>query len=140
MLATRETITDFIPQRGPMLMINNLLEAGEDYATSELLIEGDNVFVENDIFREAGLIENIAQTAAVHLGYHCHKNQKPVPHGFIAAIKHLEIYSMPRVHTSIKTGIKVTNRISEVTLIEGRIEQGGNMICRCEMRVYLNNQ
>ena len=140
MLATRQTITDFVPQRGSMLMINSLIEAGEDHATSEFAIEGDNVFVENDIFREAGLIENIAQTAAAHVGYHYYNKQKPVPLGFIAAIKHLEIYSLPRVHTSITTRIKVTNRIFEVTLIEGKVEQAGKMICRCEMRIYINNQ
>jgi hypothetical protein len=86
------------------------------------------------------LIENIAQTAAAHVGYHFLSKQKPVPLGFIAAIKHLEIYSMPRENTSITTGIKVTNRIFEVTLIEGQIEQAGKIICRCEMRIFLNNQ
>jgi predicted hotdog family 3-hydroxylacyl-ACP dehydratase len=140
MLATRETITDFIPQRGAMVMINSLIDADDDHATSQFQIEADTLFVANGLFREAGLVENIAQTAAAHAGFQFIRKDMPVPLGFIASIKDLKIYSLPRMHTLITTGVRITNSVFGVTFMEGRIEQSGYILCTCEMTIFLNTR
>lgn len=137
MLATRETISNFIPQRAPMVMIHNLLEAGNDYAITELQIEADNLFVADGLFREPGLVENIAQSAAAQVGYQCAQRKAPVPLGFIAAIKDLEIFSLPALNSVITTMVKITNKVFDVTLIEGKVEQQGRVLCSCEMRIFV---
>lgn len=139
MLATRETISNFIPQRAPLIMVHNLLEAGDDYAITQLQIEADNFFVSDGLFREPGLVENIAQSAAVQLGFQCAQEKVPVPMGFITAIKDLEVFSLPALNSVITTMVKITNKVFDVTLIEGKVEQEGRVVCSCEMRIFVKN-
>ena len=136
MLATRKDITKYIPQRDPIIMVHELVEADDDHAVTNLVIEPDNVFVSNEYFREPGLVENIAQTAAMHVGYQCSLKNIPIPIGYIAAVKDLKIFSLPRHNTRIATSVKVTNKVLDVTVVEGKVEQEGNLLCSCEMRIF----
>jgi predicted hotdog family 3-hydroxylacyl-ACP dehydratase len=136
MLATRNDITKYIPQRDPIVMVHALVEADDDHAVTQLAIEPDNIFVSNEFFAEPGLVENIAQTAAMHVGYQCSKKNIPIPIGYIAAVKDLKIQKLPKQNTSITTSVKVTNKVLDVTVVEGRVEQAGNLICSCEMRIF----
>jgi 3-hydroxyacyl-[acyl-carrier-protein] dehydratase len=136
MLATRDDITKYIPQRHPIVMVHELLEADDDHAVTRLTIEPDNVFVTKERFAEPGLVENIAQTAAMHVGYQCASRNIPIPIGYIAAVKDLKIHSLPKQNTRITTSVKVTNKVLDVTVVEGRVEQEGALLCSCEMRIF----
>jgi 3-hydroxyacyl-[acyl-carrier-protein] dehydratase len=136
MLATRDDITRYIPQRYPIIMVHELVQADEDHAVTTFMIEPDNVFVSNEFFKEPGLVENIAQTAAMHVGYQCASKNIPIPIGYIAAVKDLKIFSLPKQNTSISTSVKITNKVLDVTVVEGKVEQNGNLLCSCEMRIF----
>ncbi len=136
MLATLKDITNYLPQRSPMVMIHNLLEAGEEKAVTELHILPDNIFVSNGTFGEPGLVENIAQTAAVQVGYVCVQKNIHVPIGYIAAIKDLKIYNLPAENSVITTTVTVKNQVLDITLVEGEVKQNGEILCRCEMRIF----
>jgi 3-hydroxyacyl-[acyl-carrier-protein] dehydratase len=136
MLATRDDITKYIPQRHPIVMVHALVEADDSHAVTELAIEPDNIFVSNEFFAEPGLVENIAQTAAMHVGYQCSLKNIPIPIGYIAAVKDLKIKALPKQNTRITTSVRVTNKVLDVTVVEGRVEQAGNLLCSCEMRIF----
>ena len=136
MLATRDDITKYIPQRHPIVMVHALVEADDSHAVTELGIEPDNIFVSNEFFAEPGLVENIAQTAAMHVGYQCSLKNIPIPIGYIAAVKDLKIQALPKQNTRITTSVRVTNKVLDVTVVEGRVEQEGNLLCSCEMRIF----
>ena len=136
MLATRDDITKYIPQRHPIVMVHALIEADDSHAVTELGIEPDNIFVSNEFFAEPGLVENIAQTAAMHVGYQCSLKNIPIPIGYIAAVKDLKIRALPKQNTRITTSVRVTNKVLDVTVVEGRVEQEGNLLCSCEMRIF----
>ncbi len=53
-----------IPQKPPMVMVDRIVEINDMTTVTAFLIRADNVFVDNGLFREPGLIENIAQSAA----------------------------------------------------------------------------
>jgi 3-hydroxyacyl-[acyl-carrier-protein] dehydratase len=136
MLATRDDIVKFIPQRHPIVMVHELEEADDNHAVTNFTIEPDNIFVSNQYFKEPGLVENIAQTAATHVGYQCSLKNIPIPIGYIAAVKDLKIYSLPRENTRISTSVTVTNKVLDVTVVEGRVHQDGNLLCSCEIRIF----
>ena len=136
MLATRDDITKYIPQRHPIVMVHALLEADDDHAVTQLTIEPDNIFVSKEYFSEPGLVENIAQTAAMHVGYQCSLKNIPIPIGYIAAVKDLRIQTLPKQNSRITTTVKITNKVLDITVVEGRIEQEGNLLCSCEMRIF----
>ena len=68
-IATEATIGHYIPQKSPVIMIGKLLEVTDTKTVTSLLIKDDNLFCSEGLFREPGLIENMAQTAAAGVGY-----------------------------------------------------------------------
>lgn len=140
MLVSRDHILDYIPQRPPMVMIDELVEASDDHAITRLTVRHDNLFVDDERLTEPGMIENIAQTAAAQVGYQCSQKHIPVPIGYIAAIKNLRIGDMPKLNSQITTSIRVTNHVLDVTVAEGKIEQDGMVCCECEMRIFIKSQ
>ena len=122
MLANREDILKFIPQRRPIVMVHQLASADDDSATTHFDIEPDNVFIDDGYFAEPGMVENIAQTAAVHIGYQCSKKNIPIPIGYIAAIKDLKVKGSSMV---AKQGTAVRNiRLDHenAEYIEGKVD------------------
>ena len=136
MLATKDNITSLIPQRDPIVMIDNLLEASDTHAVTEFSIAEDNVFISDGSLAEPGMIENIAQTAAVHIGYQCSQKGLPIPIGYIAAIRNLKIFNLPAAGRTVKTTVRITNKVLELTVAEGKVELDGETLCSCEMRIF----
>ncbi len=137
MLVTGTEILECIPQRPPLVMIDKLLFADSEKSITGLYIDANNVLVENGFFSESGLLENIAQTAAAGVGYICKLENKKVPVGFIASIKHINIYHLPAVGTEITTEVKLTNRIMEVSIVTGSVYQDDVLMAECEMRIFV---
>jgi 3-hydroxyacyl-[acyl-carrier-protein] dehydratase len=132
-----QAITDFIPQRPPIVMIDRLIQSDLESATSAFTILPTNIFVDDGKFTEPGLIENIAQTAAAMVGYQSSLQQIPTPIGYIASIKDLSIKFLPDVLSTIRTTINVTNTVMDVTIIKGMVEQNEKIVCSCEMRILI---
>lgn len=133
----KQPVIQYIPQRAPFVMIDELVEASDTAATSTFKILPENILVNDGKFTEPGLIENIAQTAAAMVGYQCMIQQVPVPVGFIAAVKDLKIMNVPSVETVIQTQVTVTNTVMDVTIVQGTVEQSGKLLCSCEMRILV---
>ncbi|HTE31283.1 MAG TPA: hypothetical protein VK666_12970 [Chryseolinea sp.] len=140
MLADRDDILRYIPQRHPIVMVHTLLEADDEHAVTTFNIEPDNIFIDRGNFAEPGLIENIAQTAAVHIGFQCHRKNIPIPIGYIAAIKNLNIVSLPQSNSRITTSVKIVNKVLDVTVVQGEVELEGVSLCTCEMRIFAKLQ
>ena len=140
MLANRSEILQFIPQRKPVIMVHELLEASDDHVVTQLAIEPDNVFLYSGEFAEPGMVENIAQTAAVHVGYQCASKNLPIPIGYIAAVKDLKVNFLPKQNSVIRTSVKVINKVLDITVVQGKVEFEGKVLCSCEMRIFAKIQ
>jgi predicted hotdog family 3-hydroxylacyl-ACP dehydratase len=103
-------ISDLIPQRPPMVMIDQLTYSGEKSARGRLIIGESNLFCRDGCLQEAGLIEFITQTAAAHEGYLQLTARNKIRRGFISLIKNLEIHSLPGVNTEIESELYYYNR------------------------------
>jgi len=130
-------IIPLIPQKPPFVMVGRLLSVDELTTRSSFVINPDNVFVKAGIFQEAGLMENIAQTAALRAGYMARAENKPVETGYIGAIKDLEIFGLPNAGDEIITEINVENQVFNVTVITGKVWHNDVLLARCEMKVFI---
>ena len=137
MLAKGIEITEYIPQRNPFVMIDTLFYADEIKSVSGFLILPDNVMVEDGFLSENALVENIAQTAAAGIGYDCKKRNVEVPIGYIAAIKDLNIITLPAVGDIINTEVIVTNQVLNISVVKGIVKHNDNIIANCEMRIFI---
>lgn len=126
-------IPDLIPQRHPMIMIDQLSHSGEKYARGRLFIRESNVFCHEGRLQEAGLIEFIGQTAAAYGGYLQLSSQEEVKTGFISVIKNLVVHSLPEMNTEIQSEITVENEVLGYTIITGRVLQNNSVIAEGEI-------
>ncbi|PLX14819.1 MAG: hypothetical protein C0598_00550 [Marinilabiliales bacterium] len=137
MLLGKEDVEKIIPQKKPMAMVDGLLEQEEDYSISQLKILNTNIFVENGHLSEPGIIENIAQTAALRNSYQAILDDKEPQIGFIGSLKRIKIYNLPKVSTTIKTKITVLNNLMNVSIIKGETFCDGQLLAEGEMNIFL---
>ena len=135
-----EDIRGLIPQKAPFVMVDKLLFVDELTTKSSFIIDRDNVFVKKGVFQEAGMMENIAQTAALRAGYMAQKDNKPVETGYIGAVKDFEVFNLPKVGDELTTEISIQNQIFNVTVIEGKVWHSGDLLVQCEMKVFIGNE
>ena len=136
-IADESTIRDYIPQKSPMVMIGKLLEADGSLTRTSYTITNDNVFYKDGRFREAGLIENMAQTAAAGTGFMSKRKNQPPPVGFIGGIKNLRINSLPGLGDEITTQIKIEHEIFDARVASGIIFLNDSVIAECEFKIFL---
>ena len=137
-MTTIDDIQVLIPQKPPFVMIDKLLNFSKTSTTTSFSIKADNIFVENGIFKEPGLVENIAQTAAARAGYVSHTENKPVLVGYIGAVNNLHIFGLPKTGDELITEITIENQIFDVTLVSGKITCSGQLIAQCKMKIFIN--
>jgi len=137
-MITTGDIQSLIPQRPPFVMVDQLLSFTETTAHGGFRIKADNIFLENGEFKEPGLLENIAQTAAARAGYISKKENKPVATGYIAAVKNLEIYSFPKIGDELITEITIENQIFDVTIISGKISCNQAVLAQCQIKIFID--
>lgn len=133
-------ILELIPQRPPMVMIDNLTNVSDNQAVSTFFIKKENIFCENGFLLEAGVIENIAQTAAAMMGYKNLINNRKNNIGFIGSIKNLKLHFLPVTGSILNTKIEVTAEIFNAMVIYGRNDCNGKIVAECEMKIFLNEE
>ena len=137
-IADGETIQMFIPQRAPMVMVEKLHKAEGGQTISSLEVVEENIFCKDGFLQEPGLIENIAQTAAVGVGFEYRNENKEVPTGYIGAVQKLTIHNLPKVGKTVITEVNVEHKVFNTTLINGKITCNDQLIADCKMKIFLN--
>jgi len=117
-------------------MVGSLITVDEKTACSSFTINPDNVFLKNNIFQEAGLMENIAQTAALRAGYISAAENMPVSLGYIGAVKDMEIFDFPKAGDEIETEITIEEQVFNMTIISGKVWLNGALIASCKLNVF----
>jgi predicted hotdog family 3-hydroxylacyl-ACP dehydratase len=134
----KDEIIAYIPQRVPFVMVDSLWVNDDAKTITSLLVDDQNILVENGLLTESAMLENMAQTAAVRVGYHCKQNNIDVPVGFITAIKDFKIFSYPTVGQTIHTEALQVNEVMNFTIVRGRVYVGDEMVAEAEVRVFIN--
>ena len=132
-----DELLTLIPHRHPMVMVDSLVEASEDAATSTLLIKDENIFVADGKLSEVGIIEHIAQTAALRIGYICQQEGQPVRNGFIGSFKKFKLQRRAKSGELLKTDLKVMQSVGNITMISAKVHANNEHIADCIMTVEL---
>lgn len=134
---TTENILSLIPQSHPFVMIDELLFADEKITRTSFVVNQQNILCEENNLSEAGVLENIAQTAAAGAGFRAKQKNRNVEQGYIAAIKKFEIFSLPEINDRLITEVIITENIFTMTTIEGKIFSNDRLIAQCDMKIIV---
>lgn len=141
-----DEILEFIPQRAPIVMVDEFFGVDNELSVSGLLISEDNIFCEQSlpekktVLGECGIIEHIAQSAALRMGYIYKSNGKEVPLGFIGSINKLQVYSLPPAGKKLRTEIRIEQEVFNITLIYAVTKTDDFVIAECKMKIYLQEE
>lgn len=130
-------IIELIPQKWPFIMVDKLHHFSEEQITTGFTIKEDNLFFKDHVFNEPGLIENMAQTVAMHTGYKYYLKNEPAPIGYIGAIKKAEIFMLPKLGDELVTTVDILHDIMGVTLVKARVECNNKLVANSEIKTVL---
>ena len=135
-------IKTLIPQGPPFIMVDRLLFSDGPTTRTSFRVAADNPLTTNSRFSVAGLIENMAQTAAAGAGYAAYAaggegSDGPVRSGVIVAINNLEIVRLPELGEELFTEVTVTARVADIVVISGRITCGQSIVATGEMKILI---
>ena len=116
------TITQLIPQRDPILMVDELLCVDGEQASTCLTINTQNIFLSDDgTLEESGIIEHIAQSASAFAGYKAvMAGTTEPPVGYIGDVKKFRCYHRPKVGDCLRTFVTLGVEVNGVTLLSAQ--------------------
>lgn len=117
-------------------MVDGLSAIDETSVTSRLILSPDNLFCKDGFFHEAGLLENMAQTAALKSSYEAMINNELPQVGFIGSVKHFKIYKLPKDTLTLSTTVRIETRIANATIIKGEVKTGDELLAEGEMSIF----
>lgn len=141
-LVQGEDILKYIPQRAPIVMVHKLHACEETKATAGLDVANvDGMFLHNDQLIEAGLIEHMAQSCALHAGYapfmaEVGGDKEPLV-GFIAEVKSLQIDHLPKTDQTLTTDVEIINEVMNINVVRCETSDATGKVCSCEMKIFL---
>ena len=138
-IAENNEILALMPQRPPIVMVDKLWSIGDDVsmAVTGLNIKGDNIFVESGVLQEPGIIEHVAQSAAVMEGYGCKLKGEKVQINYLCEVKKFEITTLPAVGSELETQVTKVAQAGGVTLLSAKVECNGTPIASGQMKISI---
>jgi predicted hotdog family 3-hydroxylacyl-ACP dehydratase len=135
MILTAAEIQQYIPQRYPFVMVDNLIEASAKHFITDFKIKQDNIFIEDGFLREFALIENIAQSSAAGIAFASKYDGKTKPEGYLGAITKLKLFELPEVNETVVTVVNLLIQFEHMFLLRGENYCMDRKLMECEIKV-----
>ncbi|MDC0674293.1 ApeP family dehydratase [Nannocystis radixulma] len=93
MTAAFAPVAELVPQRPPMLLVDEVLAAGDDAITCAAVVRPDNLFAVAGRVHASVVLEYMAQAIAAFAGLRARADGQPPALGMIAACRSLELHA-----------------------------------------------
>jgi predicted hotdog family 3-hydroxylacyl-ACP dehydratase len=126
----------YLPHHEPMLMVDFIVDITAESVETIFTLKENNIFIDNGVLCEAGLIENAAQTCSsiVARSYFVDDQENDIPNvdviGFISSIKTVKIHALP------KTGCDIVTK----AVLVSRFDTGAYTTCMMSCSSYCNGE
>ena len=132
-----KNITQIIPHRTPMLMIDFYKRIDKDNALSEKAFQKNDYGCENGIVIDSILIECVAQTVAAHYGYQSMmENKKDAGMGMLVSVDTFDFYYPVLENSKIDIFITQTDKIGAFKLFKGEIRMKDKLMATGNIKVF----
>ena len=121
-------VTELIPQRPPLMLVDKVLHSSEEDTETVLEIREDNIFLDEGHLSMAGLLENMAQSCACRMGCRCIVAGSPVRIGVVGAIRNCIMERLPRLGETLHTHVCIMEEVLNLTLASVVVKVGDETI------------
>ncbi len=134
-------IHDLLPQREPFVMVGRLVGIDETITVTQTTVAPGNIFVERGHLSAPGLMENIAQTCAVRIGYvNRYILNKGIQIGYIGAVRDFRVDMLPPVGATITTEVAVREQIFGMMLAEATVRFDGEVAATTGIKIAVREE
>lgn len=137
LLLEKEAVENLLPQKFPFVMVDKMYSFTENSLVSGLKIKNDNIFFDDNFFLEAGLIEHMAQSVALHTGYDFFLKNEKAPTGYIGSIKEIKIKKLPKINDTIQSTVTIIQEFAGITLVDIVTTLNNEEIANGQMKTVL---
>ncbi|MBU2454360.1 MAG: hypothetical protein KJ668_13710 [Proteobacteria bacterium] len=132
-----KNITQIIPHRNPMLMIDGYQKIDNDNGFSEKTFQEGDYGCKDGIVIDSILIECVAQTVAAHYGYQSLlKKEKAAGIGMLVSVDSFDFYHPVVEKSKIDIVISKTDRIGAFKLFKGEIRLQDKIVASGNIKVF----
>ncbi len=130
-------ITQIIPHRHPMVMIDGYQRTSDDSALSEKSFCAGDYGCSNGTVIDSILIECLAQTVAAHHGHRAlqEKNLEPAM-GMLVAVDTFDFFHPVPEDATISISIEKTDQVGPFNIMKGEIAFKGKLMARGQIKIY----
>ncbi len=134
-------IHELLPQQEPFVMVGQLVSIDETITITETVVSPDNIFVDDGHFSATGLIENVAQTCAVRIGFvnkyiqHC-----SIQIGVIGTVKKFRALALPKAGQVIVTRVEKISEILGMTLCKAVVTCEGQTLVTTDIKIGVKGE
>lgn len=138
-MTTFSPIELLIPQRPPILMVDELLRVEGDEAWTMWRVREGNCFLEADgSLSPVGLIEHIAQSAAALCGYRSYQQGAAEPSiAYLCEVKRFSCLRTPQVAEELTTHIMLGPSVDGVMLLTALCSSVCETVATTQMKICI---
>lgn len=132
----RHTILQLIPQRPPMVEVDDFYGLENQRARCGLTVREDNLLLDGEHLSASGVLEHMAQSAAARAGYLAVSGGERVKLGFIGSVNNVSFVRLPRIGEYITTTVEVLETVTSIALIAVESRVGSEPVAACRMKIF----
>lgn len=138
-ITDKSIVEGLLPQNPPFIFVDTLLEIGEKTGRIGFTVPAENILVENNRLSEAGVLEHIAQSAALQNAYRQLLNgNKKAKTGVLIALDRIKINRLPKVGQSLLTIINIENEFFGMQLFSFEtLDQDDELVAKGSLKTAM---
>lgn len=135
-------ITELIPQRSPILLVDNLIDVSNNSVVTSLSVRPGLYFVDEAGFlTEPGVIEHIAQSASAFAGYKAWaEGTGRSPIGYIGEVKKFHCFRCPQIGEDLYTSVTMGVEVDGVCMLTGETRVLDRVVATTQMKIFIHNE
>lgn len=131
-------ITALIPHRHPMLLVDEVSHADSLSCHTVYTVSAECFLVDGGRLSEAGLVENMAQSASALAGWHALLNgASGPPVGTIGEVSHLHIHSLPLVGQTLSTEVSFGIAVGSIRTLTASVTVNGVLAASARFKINI---
>ena len=127
----------FVPHRGRMLLVGDLVECGNDRAEARACFSEDSPFVDSSgLVHELALVELIAQTYAAMRGYEVLRARQPMLTGYLVGVSETSVIGCLRAGEICGVRVHTKGVFAMFAVADGEVRRGDDVLVRGVIKTY----
>jgi 3-oxoacyl-[acyl-carrier-protein] synthase-1 len=132
-------ISEILPQRRPFVMVSRLVSFSWQETVTGFDVTDGNTFMDGGVLEPEGLIENVAQSCALRIGFiNKYIRHKTVDIGYVCAMKSFNVSRPVHSGESLVTKISVASEFGSVLMVDAIVKSGDEEVASGTMTIALD--